>query len=197
MAKLGAEHATLLEEMKTGRLAREVLEDELRAERDLSTSIGLAAWQAMVALEEAVSHLGASAPPRRHKPEEMDITLERLRSAGEVCLPAARSYGDHCAKTAWSTTLASLDKAGCAHIDAVASRSVAVATLEEVAASHRRTRRASRVLLQDFWALRGHQEATESIRAVQAQRQKGKAPEGGSAGDAEAGRRGSTHVDKV
>ena len=78
------------------------------------------------------------------------------------------------------TTLASLDKAGCAHLDALATRSVAVATAEEADAAYRRTRKVSNVLLHDFWGPRGHDATMDSLRAVQAQKAqvkgKGKAP---------------------
>ena len=109
-------------------------------------------------------------------------------------LPAARAYGDHCAKAAWSTTLATLDKAGCAHMDALAARSVGVATVAEVAAAQRRIREVSKVLLRDFWDPRGHEAATESFLAVQA---KGKAPADASGGGDGTGKRGSTDGDKV
>ena len=151
----------------------------------------------MEALEAAVAELGAVPPSRRHRPAEMDITLERLRRAGEVCLPTVHAYGDHCAKVAWLTTLTSLNKAGCAHMDAIAARSVVVASVEEVAIAQRRTRKARKVPQQDFWLLCGHEAATESFRAVQAQQAKGKALAGTSAEDPEAGKRGSTHGDKV
>ena len=121
----------------------------------------------MEAPEGAMTELGVVAPPRRHRPAEMDITLEHLQRAREVCLPAARVYGDHCAKVAWLTTLASLDKAGCAHLDTIAARSIVVDTAEVVSAVQRRTRKASKVLQQDFWALRGHATVLESFRAVQ------------------------------
>lgn len=86
-------------------------------------------------------------PPRHHRPAELDITLERLRRAREVCLLVARLYGDHCAKVAWSMTLATLDKADCAHMDALAAWSIVVAITEEVVAAQRRTQKVSKVLL--------------------------------------------------
>ena len=147
----------------------------------------------MESLEDALSQLGAVPPARCHRPSEMDITLERLRRGCEICVPAARAYGDHCARAAWLTTLASLDKAGCAHLDALGTRSISVATAEEVCAAQRRTRKASKILHQDFWLGRGHVAAAESFKAVQAQQAKGKSP----VEDVEAGKRGSTHGDKV
>ena len=108
-------------------------------------------------------------------------------------MPAARAYGDHCAKAAWLTTLASLDKAGCAHMDALAAGSIKVATAEEVCGAQRRIRKASKVLQQEFWTKRGHAAAEESFKAVQAQIAKGKS----AAEDTEASKRGSTRKDKV
>lgn len=140
----------LEEQVKDLRGEKAVLEEEVRTERELSGSVGLAAWRAMEAVEGAVLTLGAVPPARCHRPSEMDITFQRLERAGEVFVPAARAYGDHCAKATWFATLASLDKAGCAHIDGLAARAVAVATPEETAAARNRTRKAGRVLLQDY-----------------------------------------------
>lgn len=85
----------------------------------------------------------------------------------------------------------SLDKAGCAHIDALAALSVAVATTEEVVAAHRRTRGVSKVLLRDFGEPRGQKDATMSFQAVQAQQAKGKALARDAAGGCK-GARGDT-----
>lgn len=60
----------------------------------------LTTWEAMEALEGAVVDLGALPPLRHHNAGEMDNTLGCLRRAREVCLPATRAYGDHCAKVA-------------------------------------------------------------------------------------------------
>ena len=115
-----------------------------------------------------MTELGAISLVRCHRLAEMDITLERLRRGCEVCVPTARAYGDHCAKAAWLATLTSLDKVGCAHLDALGTRSIGVATAKEVSAPHRWTRKASKVQQQYFWLTREHDAATESFKAVQA-----------------------------
>lgn len=107
-------------------------------------------------------------PLQHHSVDEMDITLGHLRCAEEVCLLAARAYRDHCTKVAWTTAFVSLDKVGCVHVDALATRSVAVESTEEVTAGHRRMRRASNIFVQDFWAPRGHDAAMDSLSAAQA-----------------------------
>lgn len=130
----------------------------------------------METLEGAVADLGTSSsppPPRTHTLAEADVTLERLQRVGEVFLPAAHIYRDHCAKVGWLTALASLDKAGCAHMDALATRSVVVVTAEEVTAAYFRTRRSSNILLQDFWTPRGSEAVIASLREVQVQRARG------------------------
>ena len=193
LAEAEAGRSKLREELKEQKSARTLLEEEVEAERALSTNFGLSAWKAMEILEDGLSMLGAVPPPRHHRPSEPDITLERLRLGCETCVPAARTYGDHCAKVAWLATLASLDKAGCAHLDALATGSTKVATAEEVCAAQRRIRKASKVLQHDFWGQRGHDAAEESFKAVQAQQAKGKS----RAEDAEASKRGSTRADKV
>lgn len=81
----------------------------------------------------------------------MDITLGCLLHAGAVCLPAARAYGDHCAKVSWITTLASLDKASCGHLNVLATRSVVVAIANEAIVVYRWMQKANNVLLHDFW----------------------------------------------
>ena len=186
--------AGLQEEVKTLRGSNAILEEEIETERSVSNAFGLGAWKVMESLEGAVEQLGVVPPARVHRPTEMDITLARLQKAVGICLPAARAYGDHCAKAAWTTTLASLDKAGCAHIDALATGSVAVATAAEVTAAQRRTRGAGKALLRDFWDPRGHDAATESFLAVQAKR---RAPADDAGGSAGTGKRGSTGGDKV
>lgn len=85
-----------------------------------------------------MANLSALPPPRWHNMGEMDITLVRLYHAGEVCLQMARAYRDHCAKVAWTTAFASLQKAGCGHVDALNTYSMAVVTAKEVAARRRR-----------------------------------------------------------
>lgn len=152
-------------------------------EREMSNSVALATWEAMEVVKGVVAELGVLPPPRHHSSTEMDIILGRLRRAGEVCLPATRSYRDHCAKVASSTTLASLDKASCTHMDALATRSVVVATAAKVATAHRQVWKVSNVLLWDFWGPRGHEATMESLRVVQAQKAKGKVPVEGPEAD--------------
>lgn len=101
----------------------------------------------MEALEGAMVYLGALPPPRHHSPAEIDITLGHLRRAEEVCLSVARQYGNHCMKVAWAMTLASLDKAGYAHMDDIATRSIVVATAVEIATAQCRSWKVSNVLL--------------------------------------------------
>lgn len=96
----------------------------------------------------------------------MDVTLRHLRYAGEVCLSVAWAYGDHCTKVAWITAFASLDKARCGHLDTLATRSVVVATVEEVAIGHRRTQKTSNVFAQDFWVPRGCDAAMDSLHTA-------------------------------
>ena len=193
LANMEAECATLWEEVKEQKSARALLEEEVQTERELSSALGLSTWNAMESLEDGMLQLGAVPPPRHHRPSKLDIMLERLRRGCEICVPAARAYGDHCAKAAWLATLASLDKAGCAHLDALGTRSIKVATAEEVSAAQRRIRKAGKVLQQDLWLERGHDAAAESFKNVQAQQAKGKS----RAEDAEASKRGSTRGDKV
>ena len=52
-----------------------------------------------------MTELGAVPPPRRHTVNQMDATLDRLHRAGEVFLPAARAYSNHCPKAAWTAAL--------------------------------------------------------------------------------------------
>lgn len=78
-------------------------------------------------------------------------------------------------------------------MDTLATRFVAVATTEEVAAGHYQTRKASNVFVQDFWVPHGCDVAMDSLRVVQAQKKKGKAP----ADDQEAGERRATTGDMV
>lgn len=100
MAGIEEERIALQGDVQALRGVRTVLEEEIQAERELLNTVALATWDAIEALEGTVADLGAVRPPRRHNLVEMDITLERLRRAGEVCLPMARSYEDHCAKVA-------------------------------------------------------------------------------------------------
>lgn len=171
---LEEERTTLRANVGTLRDVQKVLEEEIQEEWDLSNTVACTTWNAMVVLEGTVAELGA-VPPRNHKLAQMDVTLARLQNVGEVFLPVARVYGDHRAKMGWLTALASLDKEGYAHLDAIATRSVAMATTEEVASSYCRTRRSSNVLLQDFWTLRGSKAVMTSLREAQTQRARGKA----------------------
>ena len=100
LAKTEAERATLQEELEKQKNARALLEEEVQTERELSSNVGLSTWKAMELLEDGLSKLGAVPAPRRHRASELDITLERLRLGCEICVPAARAYGDHCAKAA-------------------------------------------------------------------------------------------------
>lgn len=120
----------------------------------------------MEVLEGTVVDLGAAPHPRTHSLKDMDATLGRLQNVGKVFLSGTRVYGDHCRKVGWLTALASLDKAGCAHLDALATRSIAVATTEEVAASYHWTQRGNNVLLQDFWVARGPEAVMASLTEV-------------------------------
>ena len=142
--------AGLRSDLDASQKAQALAEEEVKAEHELSASMGVTAFEALEILEDAVTQLGAVPPARTHRLAESDITFERLKNVGRVCVPAARSYGDHCAKVAWCETLTSLDKAGCAHIDALATRSVAVATAEESVNVERRMRKTNRVLLEVY-----------------------------------------------
>lgn len=113
--------------------------------------------------------------PWTHNLAEMDVTLGHLQSMEEVFLPTTHVYKDHYAKVGWRTALVSLNKVGCAHLDALVTRFVAMATAEEVAASYHGMRQSSNVLLQDFWMLHGSGVAMASLREVQVRRVRGKA----------------------
>lgn len=139
VAKLDGERLSLQEEVRTLRGILADLEMEIQAEQELSHSMALAAWEAMEAFQGAVADLNALPPPRRHIVWEMDISLERLRRAGEVCLSATWAYEDHCMKVSWTTAFASLQKAGCGHVDTLTTRSVPVATAEKVVVGHCQT----------------------------------------------------------
>ena len=189
--------AGLRSELEASQQAWAFAEEEIAVERELSANMGAAAFESLEMLEDAVTQLGAVPSAGTHRPAETDITFARLKNVARVCVPAARSYGDHCAKAAWCEALALLDKVGCAHIDAIATRSVAVATAEEVASVERRTRKASKVLLEDYWALRGHEDATKSFQELQARKAKGKSPAVEPTEAREDGKRGSLRGDKV
>lgn len=87
---------------------------------------------AMEALEGVVVDLGAMPPPRKNTLAKMDMTLRCLHRTGEVCLPAAQAYGDHCAKAAWTVAFASLQRACCRHVEELGTRSQPVASPLEV-----------------------------------------------------------------
>ena len=75
---LEAQVASLESEVKDQRSARAGLEEDIRAERDLTSALGVSTWDAMESLEDALSQLGAVPPSRHHRSSELDITLERL-----------------------------------------------------------------------------------------------------------------------
>lgn len=93
-----------------------------------------------------MTELGAVPPPWRNTVVQMDVTLEHLHHAGEVFLPAARAYGNHCAKAAWMAALVSLQLAGCGHIDALGARTVPVVSAAKISSGQKQVRRASSVL---------------------------------------------------
>lgn len=161
VAELEGECRDLQEEIRTLRGVRAILETEIKAERELLHSMALVTWDAMESLEGTVADLGVVLPPRKHNPKDMDITLGRLCRTEEVCLPDARAYGDHCAKVAWTTAFASLQRVRCGHVDA--TRSVPVVSATQVAACQQQTRRASNIFTQDFWASCGHDATMESL----------------------------------
>lgn len=128
----------------------------------------------MDSFEVIMSDIGTVPPVRRHRMCEIDVTLGRLSRARDTCLLTARAYGDHYAKVAWQKTFATMQKAGCGHLEALAIRFVLVVTAEEVVADHCQTQKAGNVFFQDFWATRERKAAMESLRAMLAQG-KGKA----------------------
>lgn len=67
------------------------------------------------------------------------------------------------------------------------------ATTEEVASGHHQTRKVSNIFVLNFWVPCGRDAALDSLRAVQGQKKKGKAP----VDDHGAGERGATARDKV
>ena len=195
------ESSALRDEVKVLEAVRASLNEDLRLERQLYRAIGQSAWECLEAQEGALSRLGAIVSERTHSPAEVHITMERLRRGCETCVNAAHAYGDHCARATWLATLATLDKAGCAHIDGVATGDVAVAMPAEVVASHPRIRKAGRVLQREFWTKRGHDAAEASFRIAQACQEKLKTPvevpEDAGKEVPEGGKRGSTHENKV
>ena len=128
-------------------------------------------------------------PPWRHTVDQMDATLDRLRRAGEVFLPATRAYGNHCAKAAWTAALVSLQQAGCGHVEELGVGTVPVASAAEIASGQKQVRRASNALAKDFWAPSGRGATMESLRAALAQKIEGE----GSGGWCGCGGAGSQH----
>ena len=191
------ESSALRDEVKVLKAVRTSLTEDLKLERQLYHAIGQSAWECLEAQEGALARLGAIVSERTHGPGEMHITMERLRRGCESCVDAAHAYGDHCARATWLATLATLDKAGCAHIDGVATGDVPVAMPAEVVASHPRIRKAGRVIQRDFWMKRGHEAAEASFRIAQACQERLKAPEEVPEVVPEGGKRGSTHGNKV
>ena len=163
VADANKESSVLRDEVKVLKSVHASLEEDLKLERQLYTAIGQSAWECMEAQEGALGKLGAIVSERTHRPAEMHITMERLRRGCESCVDAAHAYGYHCARATWLMTLATLDKAGCAHIDGVATGDVPVAMAAEVVGAHPRIRKASRVLQRDFWMKRGHEAAEASF----------------------------------
>ena len=90
------------------RSARSVLEAEIATKRSVSSAAAQASWEALERMEGAMSELGAMPPPWKHTVDQLAATLERLRRAGEVFLPAARAYSNHCTKAAWTAAFVSL-----------------------------------------------------------------------------------------
>ena len=156
-----------------------VLETEVVAERTLTTLVSQGTWKAMESLEGAITELGGVPPPRNHTVTQLDATLDRLHRSAEVLLPAARAYGNHCAKAAWTAALVSLHRAGCPHVDGLGAGSVPVASASEVAAGHSLVRRAGNALARGFWISSGRAVTMESLRLALAQKKKGKGPADG------------------
>lgn len=80
-----------------------------------------------------MAELGAMPSAWKHTVEKLDATLEHLHHAGEVFLPVAHAYGNHCAKAAWTVAFVSLQQAGYGHVDALSARSVPVASVAGIA----------------------------------------------------------------
>lgn len=123
-------------------------------ERELSYYVVRATWEAMEALEAVVADLGV-VPPRGC-----------LHRVGEMCLLVVWLYGDHCVKVAWTMAFDYLQKVVCRHVNALATRSVPVASTEEVATGHCQTQKVSNIFVQDFWALHGRDAVMDSLWAV-------------------------------
>lgn len=176
VAELEGQRRTLQEEVESLREARTVLEAELLTERSVLSAAAQASWEALDRMEGAMSELGAVPPPRKHTADQLPATLDRLRRAGEVFLPAARAYGNHCAKAAWTAAFVSLQRGGCGHVDALGGGTLPVASAADVTSGQKQVRRASNALAKEFWAPSGRDATMESLRASLALKLKLKAP---------------------
>ena len=184
VAAMEEQRRTSDSEMEVLRSHNSVLEAEVAAERSLSALVSQGTWKAMESMEGAIAELGGVAPPRNHTVKQLDATLERLHRSAEVFLPAARAYGNHCAKAAWTAALVSLHRAGCPHVDGLGAGSIPVASASEVAAGHSLVRRAGNALAREFWLSSGRVVTMESLRLALAQKKKGKGPaDGGGAAE--------------
>ena len=171
-------------EVDSLRSTNSVLEAEVAAERSLSAVVSQATWKAMECMEGAISELGGVPPPRSHTVDQLDATLGHLHRAGEVFLPTARAYGNHCAKTGWTAALVSLRRTGCPHVDALGAGALPVAPVADITAGHVLVRRANNALAWGFWAPHGRSVTMESLRSSVAQKTKGKGPvDGGGAAE--------------
>ena len=171
-------------EVEALRTTNSVLEAEVTAERSLSALVSQATWKAMECMEGAISELGGVPPPRSHTVDQLDSTLNRLHRAGEVFLPAARAYGNYCAKTGWTAALVSLRRAGCPHVDALGAGALPVAPVADITAGHVLVRRANNVLAREFWSPHGRSVTMEALRLSVAQKTKGKGQaDGGGAAE--------------
>ena len=160
--------------------ANSVLEAEVATERALSATVSQATWKAMECMEGAITELGAVPPPRSHTVDQLDGTLERLQRVREVFLPAARAYGNHCAKAAWTVALVSLQRAGCSHVDGLGAGSIPMASAAEIAIGHALVQHENNALAREFWAPSGRGATLESLRVALAQKKKRKVPTDGA-----------------
>lgn len=139
--ELEAERRDLQEELQTLRSVPDILEAKVQAERELSDTVAKATLEAMESLEGVVADLGAMPLAWKHAPAELDITLGRLCRAGEVCLPTAQAYGDHCARAMWMVAFVLLQRGGCEHVNALEGCSLPLASTAEIAAHQLQARR--------------------------------------------------------
>ena len=179
IAEMEEQRRVSASDMEGLRSRNSVLEAEVAAERTLTSLVSHGTWTAMESMEGAIAELGGVPPPRNHTVTQLDATLDRLHRSAEVLLPAARAYGNHCAKAAWTAALVSLHRAGCPHVDGLGAGSVPVASASEVAAGHSLVRRAGNALAREFWISSGRAVTMESLRLALAQKKKGKGPADG------------------